>query len=151
MKRGRSGRLAGLHLRQGQEGGAPTHSLSPKPLPRDVRVRPPQPRRLHRNPRAEARGAARGPAGGLRGPSAERGRGARGPRPGGSRGCGAPGPGPGTSSGAGRPPPLTPAPPPGERAARISLSLPRGASGATPEAAAATHHITDGGDVSDSH
>lgn len=83
---------------------------------------------------------------------AQRGGGELGARAQGAPGtAGPPGPRPGTSSGAGRPPPLTPTPLRGERAARISLSLPRGASGATPEAAVATHHITDGGDVSDSH
>lgn len=156
MRQGRSGSPAGLYLRQ-EHGGRPPPPqllLQPGPPGRPGSAYPLPPRRF-----TATRGRRRSGAG-TRGRAGSR---VPGPR----RGRGAPGPSPGSSPGRDRPAqpggrellaaprcPRRPHPhrPLGGRAARVSHSSSPRAWGSTLEAAAATtHHITDGGDVSDSH
>lgn len=145
MRWGRSGSPAGLICGKDRMGAPPPPASPPTRSPGTSgfclppKTLPPQP---------EGGGAAARPgdrqAGSLV-PGPRRGRGARGrdrpALPGGRELLAAPR----------RPRRPHPHRPPGGRATRVSLSSPRRAWGATPEAAAATHHITDGGDVSDSH
>lgn len=126
---------------------APAYLPAPSPGTSGFRLHLP-PKRSYRHPRAEQSCAARGP-----GLSGGGGRGARGPSSG-CWGCGRPAqPGAGNFWPPARPAAPSPAPPP--RAGSVCGSgfpfFASPASGATPAAAAATHHITDGGDVSDSH
>lgn len=149
MRRGRAVRQTGRALSTARTGWVPPiPSLSPTPS--SAKTLPPQP---------EGGGTAARPGTGGRAPGSRvrEGGGGSGPSSGRPGGCG-----PHAKRGGRellaarreprRPPPPAPTPAPGGCAARASLSSPRRASVATPEAAgAATHHITDGGDVSDSH
>lgn len=114
------------------------HPLVPQTLPpgRPGSACPPPhpPSQFHRNPRAEAHGAARGRRAGSRVPRQRGGAEGWGPLPGApGAAAAAPSPGPGTSSGAADPPPSPPPPPAAGRACGSGFPFfAARASGATP-------------------